>query len=161
MDWSSRGPRLTTAFSSDCFFCNSSRISSPSPSLFFCCDRRRGMDLPNVYVHTTLYTHTHLLRFKQPQCYQLLSDPTLQRVHMGHREIHLTRRGSCPLTSQWVLQKCLQKMTEKLRYCHTSWRDTAYRNELLGEGSILSFLLVLGFSLLQKSICREGEEEFG
>ena len=48
-----------------------------SPSLFFCCDEEmrdiywketKGEERSaNAYVHTTLYTH--LLRFKQSQCY--------------------------------------------------------------------------------------------
>ena len=113
----------------------------------------------NAYVHTTLYTH--LLRFKQSQCYQLLSDPTLQHVHMGHREIHLTRRRSCPLTSQRILQECPQK-NEKLRYLsHNLVSHSIYHNELLGEGSVLGFLFVLRFRLLQKSVRKKVEERNG
>ena len=112
----------------------------------------------NAYVHTTLYTH--LLRFKQSQCYQLLSDPTLQRVHMGHWEIHLTRRGSCPLSLSGSSENAYRKMREKLRYLsHNLVSHSIYRNELLGEGSVLGFLLVLRFRLLQKSVCQEEVEE--
>ena len=48
-------------------------------------------------------------------------------------------------------------MREKLRYLsHNLTSHSIYRNELLGEGSVLGFLLVLRFRLLQKSVCQEG-----
>ena len=47
-------------------------------------------------------------------------------------------------------------MREKLRYLsHNLASHSIYRNELLGEGSVLGFL-VLRFRLLQKNICQEG-----
>ena len=52
-------------------------------------------------------------------------------------------------------------MREKLRYLsHNLASHSIYRNELLGEGSVLGFrgLLVLRFRLLQKSVCQKGEE---
>ena len=48
-------------------------------------------------------------------------------------------------------------MREKLRYLsHNLASHSIYRNELFGEGSVLGFLLVLRFSLLQRSVCQEG-----
>ena len=51
-------------------------------------------------------------------------------------------------------------MKGKLRYLsHNLASHSIYRNELLGEGSVLCFLFVLRFSLLQKSVCQEGGGE--
>ena len=47
-----------------------------------------------------------------------------------------------------------------MRYLsHNLASHNIYRNELLGEGSVFRFLLVLRFSLLQKSVCQEEVEE--
>ena len=52
-------------------------------------------------------------------------------------------------------------MREKLRYLsHNLASHSIYCNELLGEGSVLGFLLVLRFRLLQKSVCQERGEEW-
>ena len=48
-------------------------------------------------------------------------------------------------------------MREKLRYLsHNLASHSIYHNELLSEGSVLGFLLVLRFRLLQKSVSQEG-----